>query len=479
MTQNLTIDDLAKLHNESYSTVSAYYSGLTDSMREIRKKVLSFVLEGKEQGVVSIGPKSVRGPSLSPLPKDSRILDVGCALGDNLALMSQEGFNKLTGIDIAHGMIEEAQKRFSAEWICEDFMQHNSSEKYDLVFAQALIHLFPKKMVKEVFLRLFSLSNKRVYFSTTIHELASEGIEPKGEVQRYRSRYTLPEILALAQELLTDDPNLSFHYLFLTDHLGKFWINGVFERQDIQKIYQKDGVLLYKQLVNPEIVHRASSEIDSLRTTKPTPGTYLRYDGEKTFDRVENFLPFCSEGLRHILQNTRVDRIIKALLGEEAVLLKDKINYKMPGMGAFIPHQDAAAGWDQYGDTLLSFCFSFDQSTEENGALYFTCGEHTKGLLSPIKTALSEAVIKTLHWIQVFTNPGDALFFDSYTPHYSEDNQSAKQRRMAFLTYHARKFGDHRTVFFEAKRNRQPPMDERAFDANMVRDSFGKLIYKE
>ncbi len=364
-------DQLIKLHDESYSSISGYYSSITDIMRETRKYILSVVLNGNEHEVISIGPQSVRRQNLEPLSKDNHILDVGCALGDNLVLMSEEGFERLTGIDVAQGMIDEARKHLTASWICGDVMQHHPSEGYDLIFAQALIHLFPKTMVKEVISHLLSLSKQRFYFSTTLHEVGSEGIEAKGEVMRYRSRYTLSETLTLAQEFLAKDPNLSFHYFILKDPLDKLWINGIFERRDIDEIYKTDGILLYKQFVSPEAILDISSEIDSFRTNAATSGTYLRYDAENGFDRVENFLPFCSQKLHDILQNDRIDKITHVLLGKESVLLKDKINYKMPGMGAFVPHQDAAAGWDRYGDKHLTFCLSFDHSTKENGALFF------------------------------------------------------------------------------------------------------------
>ncbi|MEI8365876.1 MAG: phytanoyl-CoA dioxygenase family protein [Parachlamydiaceae bacterium] len=471
-------DQLIKLHNESYSSISEYYASITDIMREIRKDILSAVLNGNDHQVISTGPQSIRRQVLVPLPKSSRILDVGCALGDNLALMSEEGFERLTGIDIAHGMIDKAQERLTASWICGDVMQYYPSEGYDLVFAQALIHLFPKTMVKDILLHLLSLSNQRFYFSTTLHEIGSEGMEAKGDVMRYRSRYTLSEILALTRELLAVDPNLSFHYFILKDPLDKLWINGIFERRDSFGIYETDGVLLYKQFACPDAILDVLPEIDSFRTNAASPKTYLRYDAENVFDRAENILPFCSREVHDIIQNERVDQIINILLSEEGVLLKDKINYKMPGMGAFVPHQDAAAGWDRYGDKHLTFCLSFDYSTKENGALFFSCGDHTRGLLSPPKTPLDDAVVNNLEWIQVLTSPGDAIFFDSYTPHYSESNMSNQERKMAFLTYHARKFGDNIHAFFEDKRKRQPPLDERPADAKLVRDSFGKLIYK-
>ena len=482
MNQNISASPFAGLHDESYSKMSGYYTGLTDSMRNVRKDVLSFVLDAKNQeafGSSFIGPMRIGKDTLSSLSKESRVLDVGCATGDNLVLMKEQGFKFLTGLDLAKGMIQEARKQLDSETlVCDDFFQYKPLEKYDLVFAQAFVHLFPKQMLKEVLLRLLSFSKRRVYFSTTIHDKPSEGMESKQDVIRYRSRYSLPEILGVAKEILATDPNLSFHYFFLTDPLGKFWINAVFERQDILNMIQEDGVVVYKKLVSPEEIHKSLAELDFFKSDQPIIGTILRYDAENVFDRVENVIPYCSSHLRDLLFNEKVHGIVSFLMQEEAVLLKDKINYKLPGSGQFVPHQDAAAGWDRYGSNQLTFALSFDEATVENGALYFACGEHKKGLLSPLRTPLSEAVVKSLDWNIILMEPGDALFFDAYVPHFSNQNKSDKPRRMSFLTYNAKKSGDFRESFFIEKRKRQPPIDERNLDLEMIRDQFGKLIYK-
>jgi adenine phosphoribosyltransferase len=465
--------DILKLHNEGYSKISGYYNGIAKDMTAIRQEVLATVLDAK-----NLIPNQVIGhPNLSSLPKSSTILDVGCATGDNLSLMRDQGYTDLTGIDIAEGMIEEARQKLEANFYCNDLFSFSSSKKFDLVFAQAFVHLFPKTMLPEVFSRLLALSNRRVYFSTTIHEEGCEGLEPKQEIIRYRSRYTLPEILQVVRNILADDPCLSFHYFFLTDPLGKFWINGVFERHDIQKIMEEDGVFLYRQFASPEQVRRVLPEIDNFRLNQPPPGTILRYDTETVFDRVENIVPYCSDALREVLHSQRILNIVSLLLQEEAVLLKDKINFKMPGCGQFVPHQDAAAGWDRYGDSQLTYALCFDEATEENGALYFSRGTHKRGLLSPLKTPLSDELVKSLQWEMIPMSPGDALFFNALAPHYSEANRTRKSRRMAFMTYHAKKFGDHRESFFADKRKRQPPIDERPSGAKLFRDKFGKLVY--
>lgn len=474
-------DTLAPLHSASYSKATGYYLNMADTLKETRKNILSLVLSGQNTTnvqVENVGAMRLDEPALLPLDKTSRILDVGCGTGDNLALMFQEGYSSLTGIDIAHDMTEAAKKKGTAEIICDNVLHFAPTHPYELVFAQAFIHLFPKKEIEKVMQHLLRLTNHRLYFSTTLHDRGQEGMEPKGEVLRYRSRYTLQEIVALAETLLSQDLTLSFHYFFMRDPLGKFWINCIFERRDIKKIYDADGLLIYRKFYRHEDIQSHQAELDAMKDHAPQPGTIMRYDSAECFDRVENFIPHCSKNLRALFTSQRVTTIVATLLGEEPILLKDKLNYKLPGAGAFVPHQDAAAGWQQYGERHLTFALAIDEATEENGALYFVPGQHKNGLLSPLKTPLSQEIFARLNWRLIPTKPGDALFFDSYTPHYSKANQSQRAREMTFLTYIARRHGDHREAFFAEKRIRQPPIDERTKDLVLQRDQFGKIIYQ-
>lgn len=474
-------DALATLHSASYSKATNYYLQMADTFEETRKSILSVVLSGQSETNVqieSVGAMRPDEPALLPLDKTSRILDVGCGTGDNLALMKASGYLSLTGIDIARDMVEAAKKKSRAEILCENVLHFTPQHPYELVFAQAFIHLFPKREVEGVMQHLLRLTNHRLYFSTTLHDEGHEGMEPKGPVLRYRSRYTHREIISLAEALLARDHTLSFHSFLMRDPLGKLWINCIFERRDIKKIYDADGLLLYRGLYRQEEIQSHQVELDAMKDRVPQPGTLLRYDSAECFDRVENFMPHCTQNLRSLFTSKRVTAIVATLLGEEPILLKDKLNYKLPGAGEFVPHQDAAAGWQQYGEQHLTFALAMDEATAENGALYFALGQHKNGLLSPLKTPLSNETVARLGWRIIPTKPGDALFFDSYTPHYSKANQSQKARKMTFLTYIAQRHGDHRQAFFAEKRTRQPPIDERAQGLMLQRDQFGKIIYQ-
>ena len=59
--------------------------------------------------------------------------------------------------------------------------------------------------------------------------------------------------------------------------------------------------------------------------------------------------------------------------------------------------------------------------------------------------------IGDLDWRTVPVEPGDLLFFDSYTPHYSDTNTTSRPRRAAYLTYNAGSLGDHRERYYADK----------------------------
>ena len=48
---------------------------------------------------------------LGDLPKDARILEVGCNLGNQLMLLQQLGFTNLYGVEVQQGALESAQAR--------------------------------------------------------------------------------------------------------------------------------------------------------------------------------------------------------------------------------------------------------------------------------------------------------------------------------------------------------------------------------
>jgi len=147
---------------------------------------------------------------------------------------------------------------------------------------------------------------------------------------------------------------------------------------------------------------------------------------------------------------------MEALLGEAAVLFKEKINFKMPGGGGFKPHQDSQAGWEAYASYFVTAAVSIDRSTVESGCLQIAPGHHRRGLFRPWEP-LSGADMADMTFVDCPTEPGDVVLLDSYTPHASEPNRSAGTRRMYFATYNRRSEGDHMERYYADKHRNYPP----------------------
>ena len=86
----------------------------------------------------------------------------------------------------------------------------------------------------------------------------------------------------------------------------------------------------------------------------------------KIVNRIENISPF-HPGFAELSQALKAP--VGQLLGEDAVLFKEKVNFKMPGGDGFKPHQDSQAGWDAYAKLFVTVLICIDEATEENGCL--------------------------------------------------------------------------------------------------------------
>ncbi len=177
----------------------------------------------------------------------------------------------------------------------------------------------------------------------------------------------------------------------------------------------------------------------------------------KIVTRIENISPFHS-GFAELSQALKAPA--GQLLGDDAVLFKEKINFKMPGGDGLKPHQDSQAGWDAYAKLFVTVLVSIDEATKENGCLKVAAGEHQRGLFRGW-APLTEDDMAGMDFTICPTRPGDLVFIDSYTPHGSEPNMSDTVRRLYFATYNRVSDGDHLARYYADKRKSYPPDVER------------------
>ena len=230
--------------------------------------------------------------------------------------------------------------------------------------------------------------------------------------------------------------------------------------------FHRDGFLLVHGMYSPEETTAISDWTDEVVSWPEVPGKDMKYfeeshsDGSRILCRVENFVPY-HEGFSRLITARRMQQAVCELFGEEAVLFKDKINFKLPGGDGFKEHQDVQAGWDDYADIHITAMIAIDETNEANGSLEMIAGMHKQGVLGSMWAPLTDEDTKHVDYVAVHCQPGDAVFFDSYAPHRSQPNRTDEGRRVLYITYNKLVEGDSREQYYTEKRNNYPPDIER------------------
>lgn len=228
--------------------------------------------------------------------------------------------------------------------------------------------------------------------------------------------------------------------------------------------FERDGFVVARGAFNADDVAQIDAWTRALAALPEEPGKHWVYheksllkSGESLINRIENISPFHT-GFATL--STVLKAPVGQLLGEEAALFKEKINFKMPGGDGFKPHQDSQAGWEKYADFFISVMVCIDEATLENGCLKMVAGQHRKGLFREWEP-LTNKDMAGMDFVPCPTKPGDVVFFDCYAPHASEANMSDKIRRLYFSTYNRLSDGDHLAAYYADKRKTFPPDIER------------------
>jgi hypothetical protein len=227
--------------------------------------------------------------------------------------------------------------------------------------------------------------------------------------------------------------------------------------------FRRDGYLLVQGMYSAGEMRQITTWTEELESAPEVPGRQMMYfeqsriePGRRILSRVEDFEPYHA-GFSELLRG-RLQEAVSRLFGEEAVLFKDKINFKLPGGDGFKAHQDVQAGWDDYASLHITALVTIDRCTLENGCLEMAPGYHLGGLIGEKWKPLDE---DALTYVPLPTEPGDAVFFDSFAPHRSGPNHTNEKRRVLYVTYNRLSEGDHRRRYYADKRRNYPPDCER------------------
>jgi 2-aminoethylphosphonate dioxygenase len=227
--------------------------------------------------------------------------------------------------------------------------------------------------------------------------------------------------------------------------------------------FQRDGYLLLRGFFNRDEVAEITRWTEELASAPEEVGRHWVYREASLLDpedriiqRIENFCPF-HEGFDQLVRHGRLMETVSRLFGEQAILFKEKINFKMPGGAGFKAHQDQQAGWSTYAPLFITALVGIDASTLENGCLEVAPGWHKRGLLGEEWKPLDDQRIAEVGLKPVPTEPGDVLLFDSYVPHASAENMTGAARRILYLTYNRLSDGDQRERYYRDKFAAFPP----------------------
>jgi ectoine hydroxylase-related dioxygenase (phytanoyl-CoA dioxygenase family) len=227
--------------------------------------------------------------------------------------------------------------------------------------------------------------------------------------------------------------------------------------------FQRDGYLLLRGFFNPDDVADITRWTEELASAPEEVGRHWVYReasllnaDDRIIQRIENFCPF-HEGFDRLVRHGRLMETVSRLFGEQAILFKEKINFKMPGGAGFKAHQDQQAGWSTYAPLFITALVGIDASTIENGCLEVASGWHKQGLLGEEWKPLDDQRIAEVGLKPVPTSPGDVLLFDSYVPHASAENMTGAARRILYLTYNRLSDGDQRERYYRDKFAAFPP----------------------
>ena len=223
------------------------------------------------------------------------------------------------------------------------------------------------------------------------------------------------------------------------------------------KFFKEYGYLVLQNQLTYKIKHELKKyiqdiEIDSL---KKIPKYIHKFEYDKNMQkqlcRTEDIIKhkkinkFLTEGL--------LPETISQLFENEAILYKEKINYKYPNTGLYRTHQDITAYPNSKNH--ITALVNLGPINKENGSIEFsplimnnldknTIIEHENGVIcEPEK----------LKWLNPLeANYGDIILFDSYIPHRSSINISELPRKALYITYNDINEGNLREEYYEMKK---------------------------
>jgi hypothetical protein len=210
-----------------------------------------------------------------------------------------------------------------------------------------------------------------------------------------------------------------------------------------QSTFQSLGYTRLRHVLDPLLVEAGRQEAVMWGMIPPLNGRVKLYEemvnGQKVPARIEG-VSETTGALGQLAQLAKQQA--EKVCGHELALFKDKINFKYPGAGQFVAHQDSPAYYP-HGSWHVSVLVPLMPFTEANGALE----------IAPKVPLCPMAELQRLIYTPAPVSPGDCLIFDGLTPHRSGPNTTQSPRIGLYMTFVNSSEAEARVSYEEAKKH--------------------------
>ncbi|WP_061023175.1 phytanoyl-CoA dioxygenase family protein [Bradyrhizobium sp. CCH5-F6] len=231
------------------------------------------------------------------------------------------------------------------------------------------------------------------------------------------------------------------------------------------------GWALYETFLSPMETRLLEDDVRRLRNSVQPDCAYfydVTADGSRRLARIERIWDSLSVVAQGPL-GARIEELAASYFGERPALFKDKLNVRYPASSGYAPHQDAAAGWDEFSDSFFSVGLFLGQSDSEHGG--FEVAANLDGSRYPNAAGkMPLDLFQSLNPLSVTANAGDALLLDGECPHRSFENRAATDSLHLLFTFVPSRHSHARAAYYEKKLA--------SFADNLVGDGYEFRVFR-
>ncbi len=198
-------------HARTYDSVADEYQKRLKKTRCIKKETTKILLDY--------------------MKKNDLVLDLGCAVGYDTKMLSKKC--KVVGVDISNEMVKRAKiqnkNNNRVKIIQGDFSSMPFNRKFNGIFANAFVHLFPSGKYEKVFIKMKKVLVKGgfAYISTTLSKKSKEGWYIKRDYNSKEKRFRKYWTKNALQKALKKEGFTIIKYFEIIDPFDKHFMNFI------------------------------------------------------------------------------------------------------------------------------------------------------------------------------------------------------------------------------------------------------------